>query len=361
MLTCEVGHGRSVCAVGPWNRLGHKIILIVVVGLTLSSPSRLAAQDGLWLGKTVVQKYETFRLWKANRIVGPDGIHIYRVKEVAGSQLFLEGANISDVLPGGWTEADHVVLVDHAIEFFTDFIRSRPRDHWGYTMRAVVWTEEKETDLALEDYNEAIKLYGRSSFAFNNRGNLWVLKKEYSKAIADFDEAIRLDKTNINALCDRAILRSEMKKYANAISDLDSAIRIDSQNVFAFTVRGSTYYKNKEYAKAIADFNKAIRLNPRNRAAYGFRAWIWATCSDVKYRDGEKAVLSATKACELSEWNDAAHLNCLAAAYAETGDFDAAVKWQTEANARFSKPGDKLLVKDRLKLYRDRKPYHGEP
>ena len=37
------------------------------------------------------------------------------------------------------------------------------------------------------------------------------------------------------------------------------------------------------------------------------------------------------KACELSNWSEQDHLQALAAAYAENGDFDKAVKYQTQA------------------------------
>ena len=50
-------------------------------------------------------------------------------------------------------------------------------------------------------------------------------------------------------------------------------------------------------------------------------------------------------------------LDTLAAAYAETGDFDAAVKWQTKANALFTDGKDKTDGEARLKLYQEKKPY----
>ena len=99
---------------------------------------------------------------------------------------------------------------------------------------------------------------------------------------------------------------------------------------------GPGWQHKKDFAKAIAEFNDAIRLEPRFAAAYNGRAWLWATCTDAKFRDAAKAVESARKACELSSGSrKAVFLDTLAAAYAEAGNFEDAVKAQSEANDLF--------------------------
>src|SRR5262249_2313418 len=109
----------------------------------------------------------------------------------------------------------------------------------------------------------------------------------------------------------------------------------------------------REFAKAIVDYDEAIRLDPSSAAAYKNRAWIWATCPVARVRDGRKAVESALRGCELTDWKDPTYIETLAAAYADVGDFDAAAKTQARAIE---------LVKDfggRLKLYQEKKRYRG--
>jgi len=97
--------------------------------------------------------------------------------------------------------------------------------------------------------------------------------------------------------------------------------------------------------------------------AYSNLAWLLAVCPDAKVRNGKKAIEYAKKACELSEWETPSWFGALAAAYAEAGDFDNAVKWQTkylDANYPNSSPSNDTPEKarQRLGLYEQKKPYH---
>jgi tetratricopeptide (TPR) repeat protein len=111
------------------------------------------------------------------------------------------------------------------------------------------------------------------------------------------------------------------------------------------------------FDKAIADYNEAVRLDPNHDYAYRSRASLRTTCPDAKYRDGKKAVQSATTACELSEWKGPDALDILAAAHAEAGAFEPAVKWESRAIELVSDDEARENYRNRLELYRQKKPY----
>ena len=113
--------------------------------------------------------------------------------------------------------------------------------------------------------------------------------------------------------------------------------------------------------KAIADLSEAIRIDPKHAEAYNKCAWIWATCSDARHRDGKRAVESATQACALTDRKDADKLGTLAAAYAQAGSFDEAVVWQKKAMENSQNEEDRQRSEARLTLFQAKKPYRQVP
>lgn len=90
-------------------------------------------------------------------------------------------------------------------------------------------------------------------------------------------------------------------------------------------------------------------------------ARLLATCPDDKARDGKRAVEYATTACERTGWKDPMYLDTLAAAYAEAGQFEEAVRYQTRALEDPTLKGDlRKAARQRLELYRQKKPFRDQ-
>jgi Flp pilus assembly protein TadD len=120
-------------------------------------------------------------------------------------------------------------------------------------------------------------------------------------------------------------------------------------------------YSDGHYRQAMVDLHEASKLDSENAFLLNNYAWILATAPDEKARDGKKAVQVALKACQLTAYQNAADVDTLAAAYAETGDFDNAVKWETKYLTSLSlTPSDATDGQTRLALYQAKKPYHAE-
>jgi Flp pilus assembly protein TadD len=151
---------------------------------------------------------------------------------------------------------------------------------------------------------------------------------------------------------------SQKGKPDNAIKDYTEAIRLDPKDANAYNNRGIVWTSKGEFGNAIKDYTEAIRLDPQYASAHNGLAWLLATCPNEKYRNGKQAVADATKACEFTHWKNSSFCDTLAVAYAELGDFAAAVKWQTKAiELVASDPASVQEYRDRLELYRQHKPF----
>jgi len=145
-------------------------------------------------------------------------------------------------------------------------------------------------------------------------------------------------------------------QYDQAILYFNMALELNSKDIRAYYHRGHAYADKGQYDRAISDYTKALELNPGDARVCNSLAWLLATAKKPAFRKGEKAVELALKACELSGWKNPGYLDTLAAAYARTGDFENAVKWQEKA---FMSPKIAMEAgaQQRLRLYRERKPW----
>lgn len=250
---------------------------------------------------------------------------------------------------------------DKAITDYNEAIRLNPNNVSAYANRGNSFREKQQFDAALADYQAALKIDPQYSYALAHRGSLFLYRKEYEKAQEDLYKAMNLDQQQSITFLFRGNLWRARKDIRKAMEDYDHAIWLAPTSANAYVERGSLYQELKRYDRASADFEEALKQEPKAIVALNGVAWFKATCPEAKYRDGKKAVELATEACERTQWKGGNQLDTLAAAYAEAGNFEEAIKTMHKAleDKDFAREkGDE--ARERLKLFEAHRAYHAE-
>jgi tetratricopeptide (TPR) repeat protein len=243
-------------------------------------------------------------------------------------------------------------------------LRLDPNHANAYYIRGVAWNDKGLYDKAIAQFNEALRLDPHHASAYGSRGRAWNSKGEFDKAIADCNEALRLNSTLPDAFAYyvRGWAWAHKGEQDKAIADYDQVLAINPKYADAYCSRAAAWNAKGEYDKAFADGNQAFAVAPNDAGACNCLAWFQATCPDEKYRDGKKAVKNASRACQLSGEKDWSFLDTLAAAYAESGDFEKAEETEAKAiglaeTGKSVTDKDKAAVRSRLELYKQGQPY----
>lgn len=118
---------------------------------------------------------------------------------------------------------------------------------------------------------------------------------------------------------------------------------------------GRCHEQLKQWSEAVQAYELACHLNPTHPDAKGSLAWVLATAPDASVRNGQRAVILATQAIGGRTTTDPKRMDILAAAYAEAGLFENAVKLQRYVSDKTG--GENSAFEQRLKLYLDEQPY----
>src|SRR5467141_974431 len=159
---------------------------------------------------------------------------------------------------------------------------------------------------------------------------------DVASAKRNVDAALHANPKLWPALYVRAEIFAREGKYELAIQDCNEALRQYPGFIEAALLRASINVRLGKYAEASKEFNYLVSLHPRRvtlARALSDRAWFQATCPDSSFRNGQQAVKDAKAACSIMQWKDEDMIDTLAAAYAETGDFNSALQYVSQALA----------------------------
>lgn len=162
------------------------------------------------------------------------------------------------------------------------------------------------------------------------------LKGDFDGAYRKLDAALQVDPKFWPAIYYRAELHFQQRRYESTLQDCAEILRVKPDYVVAALLRAQANTKLGREDECMRELDQVISHgNKKNLiplvTAYEMRAWLRATSRDADIRNGKKALNDAKQACKLSHNNDPQSLDTLAAAYAEVGDFEAAVDAEDRA------------------------------
>ncbi len=267
---------------------------------------------------------------------------------------------------GNWSSVSRIGLESigtskDVIATYRQAIQAHPRDDLVLALAELLLKEGM--------VDEALALYREELAAHREHSELASRLAEHFSQAGHGDKALAVYREGIKALPESLDLHLLLAKHlksqgteAEWTQEIDKVILLYPAalqvkfNDWGQAELAALYLERGRRDEAREQFRVLIKKSTHHNCMNKYAMQL-STSHDEKARDGTIAVELATRVCELTGWGDSTYLDTLAAAYAEVGDFDAAVKWQSKAIELLKNPQEKSDFESRLKLYREKKAY----
>jgi tetratricopeptide (TPR) repeat protein len=221
--------------------------------------------------------------------------------------------------------------LEKALEQLTKALELAPDNFATLIIRAGVYYELKQTDKALEDVEHALRVQPQRVEPHLMRAEILAASGRMKEAIDQLEKLLELAPDQVHVLSQLGTFYIIDGQPRKAVEMFTKVLEQDPDNVSAQRFRADAYLNLGEHDKAIADFEHVLPEYDEDQSVLNNYAWVLATSPDDELRNGKRALELATKAAELTDHQTPHVLSTLAAAYAETGDFENAKKWSTKS------------------------------
>ncbi|HEU0010785.1 MAG TPA: tetratricopeptide repeat protein [Verrucomicrobiae bacterium] len=230
----------------------------------------------------------------------------------------------------------------------------------GRTQFGLLLLDRGRVDEAIAQFERALAALPSQPEALYGLGVVLLRKGRPAEAAEQFQRVLRVNPMSADAFAQLAFARQMLGQSSEALSAAQEALRLQPTSASAWLATGNSMLAQRKFGEAISHFRRAVQLEPDSVPALNRLAWLLATHSDASMRHGADALRFATRACQLTANNDPLSLNALAAAYAETGQFDQAVATAQRALDLATASGQTPLagiLQKLVDLYKAKTPY----
>jgi tetratricopeptide (TPR) repeat protein len=212
---------------------------------------------------------------------------------------------------------------------------------------------------AMDSFRKALKLDPNQAKAHYNLGAALARRGRVDEAIAQYRQTVQIEPDFAKAHKSLGAALASRGRLDEATAHYRQALTIDPGNAELHDHLGLLLRAQGKIDDAIAQYQESLRLQPDQAEVLKNLAWIRATHSDPRFRDGARAVADARRAVELSG-SEVHCVDALAAAYAEAGHFPEALAAARKALELARQRNDHALTDAllaRIALYQAGKPY----
>jgi protein O-mannosyl-transferase len=189
-----------------------------------------------------------------------------------------------------------------------------------------------ERDAAATELRIALKLESGEVDAYNDLGSILMDQNLPAEAAAEFAMALHYEPDNPTTHCLMGKALATQDRLDEAREQFAEALRLNPQLSDAHYQLAVAFAMQHKTTEAIAHYRMALNLQSALPDALNNLAWILATDPHAEIRNGFEAVKLARRACTLTRNAVPLTIGTLAAAYAETGDFDKAIAYAQMAH-----------------------------
>ncbi len=218
---------------------------------------------------------------------------------------------------------------DEALDYLTTFFAlSLPEQNTqsgreamiaAHDLAGMIYFKKRLYGKAAEHWSKAIAIHPEDAQLNGKLAMALLSQDEYERAVSYFERAIKLDPNRPDFHTGIAKAFVSLHKTEEAKQHLIESLKLKPDDPAAHRRIAWMYSQTGETREAIRHWNEALKLQPDSPEVLNELAWIKATDTNEQIADVNEAVRLSEKACELTEYNNAAYLDTLSACYAAAG------------------------------------------